>query len=122
MRMSALMHWSSKFHPTQGWHSAETGCKDPHNLRQPSESQMFNGTAVKHDPSPATMTFTPTVFRGEFFRTSRCTYPRELGSAVATLGNSSPLLDVQQSQVATGSLDDTGLVGPGVVPVRETGQ
>lgn len=43
------------------------------------------------------------------------TYTRELRAAVATFGDSSALLDVQKSKVATGSLDDSSPVGPGVV-------
>lgn len=49
---------------------------------------------------------------------ARATYARELGAAVTALGNSAALLDVQQAQVTTGSLDDSGPVGPGVVAVR----
>lgn len=43
------------------------------------------------------------------------TYARELGAAVTALGDSASLLDVQQSELATGSLDDSGSVGTSVV-------
>ena len=49
---------------------------------------------------------------------SQGTYARELGAAVAALGDSAALLDVQQAQVTTRSLDDSGPVGPGVVAVQ----
>jgi hypothetical protein len=43
------------------------------------------------------------------------TYARELGAAVTALGDSAALLDVQQTDITTGGLDDPGPVGPGVV-------
>lgn len=52
--------------------------------------------------------------------TRRATYARELGAAVAALGNSAALLDVQQTELATGSLDDSGPVGSSVV-AKESG-
>ena len=45
---------------------------------------------------------------------SRSTYARELGSAVAALGNGTALLDVKQADFTTGGLDDSGSVGTGV--------
>lgn len=51
------------------------------------------------------------------FRT--ITYTRELGAAVTALGDGSALLDVQNSEVTTGGLDDTGPVGAGVVAVKD---
>lgn len=47
----------------------------------------------------------------------RSTYTGELVSAVTALGDGASLLDVQKTQVTTGSLDDTGPVGSGVVAV-----
>lgn len=47
------------------------------------------------------------------------TYTRELGAAVTTLGGSSALLDVQNSEVTTGSLDDSSPVGAGVVAAKD---
>ena len=46
------------------------------------------------------------------------TYARELAAAVTALGDGAALLDVKQADVTTGGLDDTGLVGPGVVAAR----
>lgn len=43
------------------------------------------------------------------------TYTRELGAAVTALGGSAALLDVQNSEVTAGSLDDSGPVGASVV-------
>lgn len=43
------------------------------------------------------------------------TYTRQLGTAVTALGSGSTLLDVQDTQLTTGRLDDTGPVGGGVV-------
>jgi hypothetical protein len=43
------------------------------------------------------------------------TYARELGAAVTALGDSASLLDVKQAELTTGSLDDSGSVGTGVV-------
>ena len=43
------------------------------------------------------------------------TYAGELGAAVAALGDGAALLDVQQTELATGSLDDSGPVGSSVV-------
>lgn len=51
-------------------------------------------------------------------RSKVTTYTRELGAAVTALGNSSALLDVQNSDVTTGSLDDSGPVGAGVVAAK----
>lgn len=51
------------------------------------------------------------------FRAS--TYTRELGAAVTALGDGSALLDVQNSDVTTGGLDDTGSVGTGVVAAKD---
>lgn len=51
------------------------------------------------------------------FRT--ITYTRQLGAAVTALGDGSALLDVQNSEVTTGGLDDTGPVGAGVVAVKD---
>lgn len=45
----------------------------------------------------------------------RMTYARELGAAVAALGDSAALLDVQKAELTTGSLDDSGPVGASVV-------
>lgn len=42
---------------------------------------------------------------------------RQLGAAVTALGNGTALLDVKQTDVTTGSLDDSGSVGGGVVAV-----
>ena len=52
-----------------------------------------------------------------FVDVSEGTYAGELGAAVTALGDSAALLDVQKAQVTTGSLDDSGPVGPGVVAV-----
>ena len=41
----------------------------------------------------------------------------ELGAAVTALGSSTALLDVKDTVLAAGSLDDPGPVGPGVVGV-----
>lgn len=46
------------------------------------------------------------------------TYARELGAAVATLGSSAALLDVKDTVVAAGGLDDPSHVGPGVVAAK----
>lgn len=51
-------------------------------------------------------------------RSKVTTYTRELGAAVTALGDSSALLDVQNSDVTTGSLDDSGPVGAGVVAMK----
>ena len=48
------------------------------------------------------------------------TYARELGAAVTALGDSAALLDVKNTELATGSLDDTGPVGAGVVTRKFT--
>lgn len=48
---------------------------------------------------------------------SNGTYARELGAAVTALGDGASLLDVQQAELTTGGLDDTGPVGSGVVAV-----
>lgn len=53
------------------------------------------------------------------FRFRASTYTRELGAAVTALGDSSALLDVQNSDVTTGGLDDTGSVGTGVVAAKD---
>lgn len=45
------------------------------------------------------------------------THTRQLDAAVTALGSRGLLLQVQKTELATGSLDDTGLVGPRVVPV-----
>jgi hypothetical protein len=50
---------------------------------------------------------------------SRGTYARELGAAVTALGDSASLLDVKQTDITTGSLDDSGSVGGGVVAVQQ---
>ena len=42
---------------------------------------------------------------------------RELGAAVTALGDGASLLDVKQTDITTGSLDDSGSVGGGVVAV-----
>lgn len=47
------------------------------------------------------------------------TYTRELGATVTALGDGSALLDVQNSEVTTGSLDDSGPVGAGVVAAKD---
>lgn len=46
------------------------------------------------------------------------TYANELGAAVTALGDSAALLDVKQTELTTGSLDDSGSVGAGVVAMR----
>lgn len=43
------------------------------------------------------------------------TYTRQLGTAVTALGGSATLLDVKNTQLTTGSLDNPGPVGGGVV-------
>lgn len=43
------------------------------------------------------------------------TYARQLVAAVTALGSSSTLLDVQDTELTTGGLDDPGPVGGGVV-------
>ncbi len=48
-----------------------------------------------------------------------CTYANELGAAVTALGNGASLLDVEDAQVATGGLDNTGTVGDRVVPIAK---
>lgn len=48
-------------------------------------------------------------------RSRATTYTRELGAAVTALGGSAALLDVQNSEVTAGSLDDSGPVGASVV-------
>ena len=50
---------------------------------------------------------------------SRGTYARELGAAVTALGDGASLLDVKQTDITTGSLDDSSSVGGGVVAVRQ---
>ena len=50
---------------------------------------------------------------------SRLTYAGELGATVTALGDSAALLDVKQTDITTGSLDDSGSVGGGVVAVRQ---
>lgn len=45
------------------------------------------------------------------------TYARQLDAAVTALGGSATLLDVEDAKLATGGLDDTSPVGPGVVAV-----
>lgn len=47
----------------------------------------------------------------------RGTYAWELGAAVTAFGSSATLLQVQQTEVATGGLDHADLVGAGVVAV-----
>lgn len=47
------------------------------------------------------------------------TYADELGAAVTALGDSASLLDVKQTDITTGSLDDSGSVGAGVVAVQQ---
>lgn len=46
---------------------------------------------------------------------SGLTYARELGAAVTALGDSAALLEVKDTELATGSLGDSGDVGGGVV-------
>lgn len=46
---------------------------------------------------------------------SGCTYANQLGAAVTALGDSAALLDVQDTEVATGGSNNTGVVGGGVV-------
>lgn len=46
------------------------------------------------------------------------TYANELGAAVTALGDSAALLDVKKTDLTTGSLDDSGSVGGGVVAAR----
>lgn len=48
---------------------------------------------------------------------SDCTYAEELGAAVTALGDGASLLDVEDAQVATGGLDNTGTVGDRVVAI-----
>lgn len=55
------------------------------------------------------------VLRLAEFRSRATTYTRELGAAVTALGGSAALLDVQNSEVTAGSLDDSGPVGASVV-------
>lgn len=43
------------------------------------------------------------------------TYTRQLGTAVTALGSSATLLDVKNTQLTTGGLDNPGPVGGGVV-------
>ena len=50
------------------------------------------------------------------------TYARELGATVTTLGDSAALLDVKQADLTTGSLDDSGSVGGGVVAAQSSCQ
>ena len=50
---------------------------------------------------------------------SRLTYTRELDAAVAALGGSAALLDVQNTQLAARSLDHTRPVGRGVIAARK---
>lgn len=61
------------------------------------------------------------VDRPQFNSSSRIkkTYTRQLGAAVTALGCGSALLDVQDTQLTTGRLDDTGPVGGGVVAGEE---
>lgn len=48
-----------------------------------------------------------------------CTYANELGAAVTALGDGALLFDVEDTQVTTGGLDDTGTVGDRVVANRK---
>lgn len=45
------------------------------------------------------------------------THTRELDTTVTALGSGTLLLDVQVTEVTTGSLDDADTVGPRVVPI-----
>lgn len=47
------------------------------------------------------------------------TYADELGTAVTALGDGTALLDVKNTEVATGGLNNTGPVGRGVVAAPE---
>lgn len=47
------------------------------------------------------------------------TYTRELDAAVTALGGCAALLEVKRTQLTTRGLDDPGLVGAGVVPIRK---
>lgn len=49
----------------------------------------------------------------------KSTYARELDAAVTALGGSASLLDVEDSQLAAGGLDDTSPVGRRVVAVGD---
>ena len=48
-----------------------------------------------------------------------CTYANELVAAVTALGDGALLLGVEDTQVTTGGLDDTGTVGDRVVANRK---
>lgn len=48
------------------------------------------------------------------------TYAGELGAAVTTFGDSAALLDVKKTDITTGSLDDSGSVGGGVVATQRS--
>lgn len=48
-----------------------------------------------------------------------CTYTRELDAAVAALGGSAALLDVQNTELAAGSLDNPRQVRRGVVTAKQ---
>lgn len=50
-----------------------------------------------------------------FVAVGRMTYTRQLGTAVTALGSSATLLDVKNAELTTGSLDNSGPVGGGVV-------
>lgn len=71
--------------------------------------QLRRPTSLCHVSSPSRIAFAGIE--------SRATYARELRAAVAALGDSAALLDVQQSELATGGLDDSGPVGSSVVAV-----
>lgn len=49
------------------------------------------------------------------FRPRFVTYADELGTAVTALGDGTALLDVKDTELATGGLNNTGPVGRGVV-------
>lgn len=58
----------------------------------------------------------PFLFAGEELL-SKFTYARQLDAAVTALRGSAALLDVEDSELAAGGLDDTGPVGRRVVPI-----
>jgi hypothetical protein len=49
---------------------------------------------------------------------SGSTYARELGATVAALGSGTALLDVKQTDITAGGLDNAGAVGTGVPAAR----
>lgn len=51
---------------------------------------------------------------------SNKTYTREFDAAVATLGGSAALLDVKNTELTTGSLDNPRPVGRGVVAAKRS--